>query len=193
MEKQRFRGNIYTELEDAVKFRNAQIDDCLNNRTAIKWITIGSVNALQCACIFFLDGNDTTQTATLSPRSRKLQLEWFDETRLGEEIVLPESHLATPKELLRRVQAEYGSEVIDEYSFRRLISIRNQFTHFYPTDISIELSGYPKILLDAWTAILKICEMSRMYQHRYPKEKFKILVSSIKAILEKIQQLLPNR
>ena len=185
-----FRGDIYTELEDAIKFSNIQIDDYLSNLTSIKWITIGSINALQCACVFFLDGNDTTQTATLATRSRKKWFEWFDNTRLDAEIDFPKSFLANPRELFERVKESGDSEdLIDEYSFRRLINIRNQFTHFYPDSISIELSGYPKILLGTWDAILKICKMPRMHQHRYPEDKFKTLISSIEIAVAKISSI----
>ncbi len=185
-----FRGNIYTELEDAIKFSNVQMDDYLSNLTSIKWITIGSINALQCACVFFLDGNDTTQTATLRSEYRKKWFEWFDNTRLNAEIDFPKSSLASPKELYERVNEAGESEnLIDEYSLRMLINIRNQFAHFYPNSISIELSGYPKILLGTWDAILKICKMPRMYQHRYPEDKFKTLVSSIEIVVAKISSI----
>ncbi len=166
------------QFEDAIDFACDQTTKYIANRKDIKWVTIAYLNALQCACIFYLDSNDTTETATLTDKSAGNWLKWF---RSSPRNNFPRSYLARPQELFDRCKQQSRADLSEfDDSVKWIIKYRNQFIHFYPTALSIELSGFPKTLIEIIQAIETITKLPRMYNHRFDNGRFNKIISRIK-------------
>ena len=136
-----YKTDAAHQFQDSIEFLLKQTTEYLDNPTNIKWIVIAFQNALQCTCVFYLDGNDTTQTAALRTKSAK---KWFDWIRDNDK-EKPKSFLASPNELFKRCLKKDERALSPlAVSTQRLINLRNNFAHFYPTSLLVELSGFKK-------------------------------------------------
>ena len=181
-----YSANAPHQFEDSIDCTLKQVREYTKDKTNIKWIVLVFQNALQCACVFYLDGNDTSQTAALSNDSAKKWFKFFG----NENAKAPRSFLAAPKELFARCREQNKRELSQfSESVERLINLRNNFSHFYPNTLSVELSGFIKILLDTIQAIETIAKMPRMYRHRFPPERLNQVIEQIGQIRHVLEEL----
>lgn len=144
-----------------------------------KWLIIALHSALQGACVCALRGHDTAGVSMLTKKSWREVWHWLDvESRKTPGAPKPPERLASLKELFARVRdsdllpaphtlcASAGA-VADIDKLNRL---RNDFIHFVPHGLSLELSGMPRIVGHAAEAIehLAVAQPSFWHHLRQP-------------------------
>ena len=138
------------------------------SKPAWKWVVLSLHNALQGAMVCHLSG--TAGLGALSERSCKDWLEWHERDRHGElEDFPPRDFVAGAPDLFKRLGNESSriengcGRVIaisdmQEKSFKRLHSLRNEFVHFSPKGWSIERKYISEIICDILDVICLILD-----------------------------------
>ena len=127
-----------------------------------KWIIISLHSALQGACVCALRGRDTAGVTMLTKKSWKEVWHHLDvESRKNPNAKMPAERLARLLDLFKRVRdpallppphtltADNGA-IKD---IEKLNALRNDFIHFVPKGLSLELSGMPRIVRNVTEAI----------------------------------------
>ncbi|PHQ66913.1 MAG: hypothetical protein COB92_06130 [Robiginitomaculum sp.] len=152
-----FRTDIINELEASTVFLYDQITN-LSDTHDWRWIIIGGTFLLQGACASALHQSSTLGINCLDDKDlEKWHLHLHD---VSGEITRPNGgRVASTRILLNRcIEGIYFPSHItinleDEWikDCRTLINFRDKFTHFNPMGGSIEVSGFPRILLNVVT------------------------------------------
>ncbi|WP_018998112.1 hypothetical protein [Hirschia maritima] len=166
-----FRTDSYIELHDAIEFTHEHISRFPNDSASVRWAIIGSVLALQSACIYQLDGHDSTGTSVLDNKSQMKVCDWHNSDWSEN---YPKKRLASSKDLLERVQKTKETTTDFSQSWTNedhkncfyLIDLRNEFIHFIPQGWSHALNGLPAQLLSCWSIIDLLISSPILYQHR---------------------------
>jgi hypothetical protein len=170
-----FETDELNELKDSIQFSYARIKEYLDTCGHIKWPVIATANSLQCACVFFIDGNDTSGLETLSQANRN---KWLKTYRAGKGTVPPSPFLATPAALYEKALNIQNLP----YHTRKLFELRNDFIHFTPGSMSIEISELIHILSNSWDDICEILNKPREQEHRYDTKDIKYVCETSKKI-----------
>ncbi|MDC7677144.1 hypothetical protein [Asticcacaulis machinosus] len=150
------------ELINALE-HSAEISDKIEENPIFwKWLIVAFHNALQGAFVCYLDGSITgLGTSGLSvlddhkkdDHNNQLQtLRWLNGDMDGE---MPNPKLAPIRKLYQRLsEVEYVGEwnvVVTsrttDSALKRLVDFRNEFIHFTPKGLSVELNGFPQMVL----------------------------------------------
>lgn len=178
MEDAWYHTDANHQFEESIEFALLQTKEFASSGKNVKWVTLASQNALQCACVFYLDGNDTTQTAAYSKSAAKKWFNWFNDRSISR----PKSRLAAPKELFERCSIKNKNLLKYEDDIFYIINLRNQFTHFYPISLSVDLINLPETLNSLICAVEEISQMPRFYSHRFDRPRLKAVTANIKEI-----------
>jgi len=173
------RTNEIEEFIDALEHTARLAGLVRDNVRVWKWLIIALHSALQGACVCALRGHDTAGVTMLTKKSWKEVWHWLDvESRKNPRAPQPSERLASLKELFARVRDPnllpaphtlYASaEAVDDID--RLNRLRNDFIHFVPRGLSLELSGMPRIVRHAADAIehLAVAQPSFWHHLRQP-------------------------
>lgn len=186
--------DTYSELLDALDLTLEKLRELASKPSAFKWIVLGSVLTLQGACVFQLDGHDTTSTSTLTAESRKKVLD-----HLHNQIArpFPAERMASPIELVRRVSlpGETSNDFsmawdrIDLSNCEYLVGLRNEFVHFLPQGWSICLNGFPQVLGSCWKIVGALLSAPIKYEHRLPTGFKNKALQGVQSVLVEIDRL----
>ena len=142
-----------------------------------KWVVLSLHSALQGAMVCHLSG--TAQLGALTKNSAKQWLEWY-EKQAGAK--LPSERVADAPELFsrlgdseKRIESQCGAVLriteSQRLSFRRLNSLRNEFTHFQPKGWSIEIVFIRTLLSDALDVLDLIAQDPWPFRHMSQDER----------------------
>jgi hypothetical protein len=127
-----------------------------------KWVILAMHSAVQGVCTCALRGADTAGISVLTKDSGKAVWNWLDvESRMETPGPMPNERLASMVDLYRRIRkAKFLSEPhrlkATEQMTRdilRLNHLRNDFIHFVPKGLSLEVSGMPRIITNCCDVI----------------------------------------
>jgi len=121
----------------------------------------------------------------LRQKERRDMIEWMNNSHQKPSIKCPDPYLASPSELLRRVQDRqimrtHGLDPIvmsagEAKDVERLFTLRNMLVHFLPSGWSIELVGLPRIFFNAIRITERMIEHPASYQLE-PSERKRIRI-----------------
>jgi len=188
-DKNWYRTNEIIEFVDALEF-SAQLSKSVTTNKAIwKWLIIAVHNALQGACVCSLRGNDTAGLAVLTPQSGGELFVWLEiESRKENPNPPPRETLARFPELYRRVcSSEYLPNPLSKNSSRdadikRLTSLRNDFIHFVPKGLSIELIGLPRIIGSVCEVIRHLAVDHLTFDHHFHGNERQRIIESLEIL-----------
>jgi len=169
------KTNEIEEFIDALEHTARQAARVREDVRAWKWLIIALHSALQGACVCALRGHDTAGVTMLTKKSCKEIRHWLHvESRKNPCAPMPPERLASLKELFARVRdrdllpaphtlCATAEAVADIDKLNRL---RNDFIHFVPRGLSLELSGMPRIVGYAAEAIEHLAVAQPSFWHR---------------------------
>lgn len=154
--------NEIEEFIDALEHSAQLATQVKKDAKAWKWLIIALHLSLQGACVCALRGQDTAGVMILTKKSWKEMWYWLDvESRRNPCAPMPTERLANIKELFARVRNP--SLLPAPHTLRaspgmvsdidKLNRLRNDFIHFIPRGLSLELCGLPRIVGNAADAI----------------------------------------
>ena len=189
-----FRTDTFIEISDSLRFTEMMLARFPDDLASFKWVVLGSVLVLQGACIFQLDGHDTTLTSTLSDHSRKKIIEHLHNPT-GK--IFPNERLATPSELLSRVKQPHQTsndfssswDSDDVANCEHLIMLRNEFIHFLPQGWSHCLVGFPASLSSCWKIVHVLLSSPIEYRHRVPEGLLQEMLARVDTVRVRIAEL----
>jgi hypothetical protein len=118
-----------------------------------KWLILTLHNALQGACTCALRGKDSTGMSMLTEKSARAVWHWLDVgSRKNPTPPMPDVRLAPLLDLYKRVKSKkcleepYLLSTNDQTDkdVKWLNDQRNEFVHFVPQGLSLEVSGMPR-------------------------------------------------
>ena len=189
-----FRTDTYNELSDALLFTLQHLQSLPQNIESFRWTVVGSVLALQGACVHQLHGHDTTGTSTLAASSRRKVIDHLHERKKSP---FPKERMATPIELLERVKLPEETandfskswDGADAKNCEHFVMLRNEFMHFLPQGWSHCLVGFPDSLKSCWKIIRELLESPITYNHRLESDYLAKMMQTLDDIDREIFRL----
>lgn len=170
------RTNEIEEFIDALE-HTARLAGQVNGDVKVwKWLIIALHSALQGACVCALRGHDTAGITVFTKKSWKEVWRWLDvESRKNSPPPMPAERPASLKELFVRVRDPqllpaphtYSASVDAVADIDKLNRLRNDFIHFVPRGLSLELSGMPRIVTHAAEAIEHLAVLHPSFWHHF--------------------------
>ncbi len=172
------RINEQRDVLCSLELCSKTLESVETNSAMWKWVLISLHSALQGSMVCHLSG--TAQLGALCYRGRGSQPSNFQKTlaylNAREEKEYPEPFLATPLDLLKRLESEQerleaaGSilniSAAEKEAFRKLNELRKKFIHFDPSGWSIQIKGYvDTISLDVISLLQKIRSDGYAFRH----------------------------
>jgi hypothetical protein len=168
------RTNELEEFIGALEFAAEIIPSVANDPARWKWVIIALHNALQGVCVCALRGADTSGISVLDKDSGAAMWHWLNvDSREPEHPPPPKEKLAKTLELYKRTKKdEYldnplPSNAARDEDIRRLNSLRNEFIHFVPKGLSIELSGMPRIVRSVCFCVEHMAVNFPTFEHHF--------------------------
>jgi hypothetical protein len=189
------RTNELEEFIGALEFTASILPSTVNDPARWKWAIIALHNTLQGVCVCALRGADTSGVSVLDKTSGAAMWQWLDvESRKPQYPPPPEEKLAKTLELYKRAgKKQYLDNPLPpnparDEDVRRLNSLRNEFIHFVPKGLSIELSGMPDIVCSACFCIEHLAMHFPTFDHHFReghRERISAAVSALKVFTQK--------
>jgi hypothetical protein len=184
------RTDELKEFIGALEFAAELLPSTTRDISRWKWEIVALHNALQGSFVCALSGADTAGISFLNDRSGDKMWRWLDATsRSQPEISPPNERLAEILILFERVKnsaylhAPLRSNDQIDHDVRRLNDLRNDFIHFVPKALSIELSGMPSIVASVCCCIEHLAVVSPTFDHHF-REGHRERISSALAVLK---------
>jgi hypothetical protein len=168
------RTNEIEEFIDAIEHTARLAGQVKDDVKVWKWLIIALHSALQGACVCALRGHDTAGVTMLTKKSWKKVWHWLDvESRNDPHSPMPAERLASLKDLFARVRdpellpaphtLRASTNVVADID--KLNRLRNDFIHFVPRGLFLELSGMPRIVTHAADAIEHLAVVQPSFWH----------------------------
>ena len=184
------RTDRHKELVETCVFVSNFLDGRELDLNEWRWIVIGSVLALQGACVCAICGRDTSHTAVLRDKNRTEWLQYLGQRDKGAEPPKNQK-IAGLVELLERAADPNilpsphtlceTSELLE--IVKKLISIRNQFVHFSPMSWSIEVKYVAPMIRPVWRCIKKLVVEAPTFNHHIEPEDQETLRLAVDQVL----------
>ncbi|MDK2980174.1 MAG: hypothetical protein PWQ55_521 [Chloroflexota bacterium] len=172
----------------SLEFVNHQINKIEENLLNWEWVLIGIHNALQGFMVLALQGTDGLNV--LNEKSAKEWMETYNDgceknlnLRLNSFPNLYEN-IQSPRMQIFGISEIFTPKGTQNLSVRQLNKYRNEFIHFLPKGWSIEISGFPRIVIDCIDIITFLAFDSNniLWSDDDQEQKVKQLCSEIKKI-----------
>jgi hypothetical protein len=156
-----------------------------------KWLILALHNALQGACTCALRGKDSVGISMLTEKSAKEVWHWLDAERREK---MPEPRLPPLLDLYKRVESEKylekpyrlpPTEQMNE-DVLWLNKWRNEFVHFVPRGVSLEVSGMPRIVRNCCEVIKHLAVKQPTFWHRLEESHLETCLERVKTALSQI-------
>jgi hypothetical protein len=180
------------ELEEfigALRFAAELVPSVVDDPVRWKWVIIALHNALQGVCVCALRGADPTGISVLDRVSGAAMWHWLDVvSREPEHPPPPEEKLAKTLELYKRVKTKQyldnplPLDTARDANIRRLNFLRNEFIHFVPKGLSIEMSGMPLIVESVCFSVEHLAISFPTFGHHF-KEGHRDCISGALSVL----------
>ena len=177
----------------------AELTASLKDKTmSWKWLIIALHNALQGACVCALRGKDTTGISVLTKNSGKKMWQWLCvDSRKNPTPSMPEERLAAMTQLYKRASnPKYLPEPhtlppnsLRGKDVRRLNQLRNDFIHFVPKGLSLEISGMPRIVGNCCDAIEHLAIKHPTFQHQLTDQQQKRIQTALTNLRKNVEAL----
>lgn len=161
-----------------------------------KWVVLTMHNTMEGLFICHLRGSGTTSVPVLERRIMKAYLEKLNTPTSTED--WPIEKLAPLKELYSRIKNKkflstenrLKISADNDWAIKILNHLRNQFDHFIPSGLSVELSGLPDITRSCCNIIEELAIRRPTMYSRLPNhaDTIKKHLNSIHAHLETIEE-----
>ncbi len=192
-DKKYLRTDEWLELLEATRFAHSRLAE-IENPHAWRWVIIGTVLALQGACVLALRGEDSTGSNLLEKGQREAYLEWLSSTPIKPTKKWKNASVAS---LFRRVCGE-DAEIPAPYSAKltsqeykdveKAIELRNEFIHFGEQGLSLELAGLSRICRASWKTVRHLCINFPTFSHGRNQDWLYEMKSIIDSIELKLTQ-----
>jgi hypothetical protein len=177
------RTNEVQEFIGALEFAAEILPSVSRRPIRWKWAIIALHNALQGACVCAIRGADTSGICVLDRTGAAAMWQWLNvDSRKSPRPPPPEEKLATTLELYKRVkkngylQNPLVADAHRDYDIRKLNALRNDFIHFVPKGLSIELSGMPSIVRTVHSCVEHLAVNFPTFDHHFrPGDRKRIL------------------
>jgi uncharacterized protein (DUF4415 family) len=161
-----------------------------------KWLILAIHNAVQCACVCALRGEDTIGLTMLTPKSGRKKLNIIEGSRTGAKAQYSDDRL---DEMLKLYEKVSGPDSLNpqqrlprlakrDKDITRLNEFRNKFVHFVPGGWSIELSGMPRIMEHACQVIEHLALKHSTFWHHLDEARRNRIANALQHLRRGVKQ-----